>query len=345
MASPAVVGIDVGGTRIKSCVLTPWGGVLDELVRPTPEHVGETVGPVVAEIVRDHRARLVTRSSKQTAGAAGADAEPGETELGPTIGAVGVVVPGVVDEQRGIGRYAANLGWRDLDLSSAIAEAINLPFAVGHDVRAGLLAEHQFGAAVGAENVLFVPLGTGIASAVLSGGRLLSDPRSGEIGHVVVDPTGAVCECGARGCLETIASARAIARRFEQRLGDGSSPLTAQTAADVARLVEESEPAVEAGSVAALRTQAAVDVWIEAVQALASVLAPVVVALGVETVLVGGGLVRSGETLLHPLRQAIAARLGAGMVGGLGLEVRAAALGDRAGSLGAGVIALKAIDA
>lgn len=367
MASPAVIGIDVGGTRIKSCVLTPSGEVLDELVMPTPKRVGASIGEVVAALVSRHRDRIGTRSHRGPGDRTGAG---DVARASPNIGAVGVVVPGVVDDVRGIGWYSANLGWRDLDLRSAIADAIDLPFAVGHDVRAGLLAEHHFGAAVGADNVLFLPLGTGIASAVLSGGRLLADPRSGEIGHVVLDPEGAACECGARGCLETIASARAIGERFRRRVaadaGEGSArSSTAEVArspsdestvllpvssVDVARLVEAATTADQIAngrltSTVSPSTRAALDVWHEAVEALAAVLAPVIVALGTETVLVGGGLVRSGETLLHPLRQAIAARLGADLMTGLGLEVRAAALGDRAGSLGAGVLALEAIGA
>ena len=185
----------MGGTRIKSAVITPTGAVLDELIRPTPQRIGDRIGTVVAELVRDHLLRLTGR----------------EAEF-EKVAAVGVVVPGVVDDVLGIGRYSSNLGWRDLDLRGLIENELDLPLAVGHDVRAGLLAEHRFGAAVGADNVVFVPLGTGIASAVLSGGRLLADPRSGEIGHVVVRPDGPPCGCGARGCLETIASARAIGR-------------------------------------------------------------------------------------------------------------------------------------
>lgn len=333
MTLSAVIGIDVGGTRIKSVVITSTGAVLDELVLPTPQRISDCLGAVVAELVRDHLVRLAGR-------------EAGFEK----VAAVGVVVPGVVDDVLGIGLYSSNLGWRDLDLRGRIESELDLPLAVGHDVRAGLLAEHRFGAAVGADNAVFVPLGTGIASAVLSGGRLLADPRSGEIGHVVVRPDGPPCGCGASGCLETIASARAIGRRFTERLRSVGSlsatstvPATSvpSTAADVAALVAVAFGASGCAAGVDPRTQAALEVWDEAVEALASVLAPVVVALGTETVLIGGGLVRSGETLLGPLRRAVALRLGAGLT----VEVRAAALGDRAGSLGAGVLALAVIGA
>ncbi|MDN5767034.1 MAG: ROK family protein [Humibacillus sp.] len=338
MTPSAVIGIDVGGTRIKSAVITPAGTVLDELVLPTPEHIGDSIGTVVADLVGGHLARLADRATEQDPRFGG-------------IEAVGVVVPGVVDDVLGIGRYSSNLGWRDLDLRGLIGREVDLPLAVGHDVRAGLLAEHRFGAAVGADNVVFVPLGTGIASAVLSGGRLLADPRSGEIGHVRACADGPACGCGAHGCLETIASARAIGRRFTERLASAGDPSTLSalpassapaTAADVAELVEAAAGSGVGGAAGAdSRTQAALEVWHEAVEALATVLAPIVMALGTETVLIGGGLVRAGETLLAPLRQAVAQRLGAGLT----VEVQAAALGDRAGSLGAGVLALEVLGA
>ncbi|WP_343994481.1 ROK family protein, partial [Terrabacter terrae] len=232
--------------------------------------------------------------------------------------AVGLVVPGLVDDVSGIGVWSANLGWNDLDLRGSVAAHVDVPVAVGHDVRAGLLAEHRLGAARDADNVLFVPLGTGLASAMLSRGRLVTGSSwTGEIGHVVVVPDGPLCGCGERGCLEAVASAGAIGRRWSEATG-----ITGD-AEEVARRAEAGEP--EAGRV-----------WQEAVDALAAVVAPIVAAAGTELVLVGGGLARAGDTLFEPLRAALRARLGRRA----DVAVEAAALGDRAGSLGAATIAL-----
>lgn len=112
MTPSAVIGIDVGGTRIKS-VITPTGTVLDELVSPTPANIGGSIGTVVEGLLRDHLARW-------------ADREPG---LGAAraVATVEVVVPGVVDDVPGIGRYSSNLGWRDLDLRSLIGREVDLP--------------------------------------------------------------------------------------------------------------------------------------------------------------------------------------------------------------------------
>ncbi|MER7073013.1 ROK family protein [Terrabacter sp. NPDC000476] len=305
MKREAVVGIDVGGTRTKASLVTVDGEVLAETVTPTPSGLGdrdgERLGDLAAHVVAELVADLV--------------AQPAEPA---TLLAVGVVVPGLVDEAAGIGVWSANLGWRDLDLRSAVAARVDVPVAVGHDVRAGLLAEHRLGAARAVANVLFVPLGTGLASALLTGGELVTGaPWAGEIGHVVVVPDGPPCGCGRRGCLEAVASAGAIGRRWSEATG-----LTGD-AEEVARRAAAGEPEAQR-------------VWTEAIDALASVLAPVVAAAGTELVLVGGGLVHAGDALLVPLRAALADR-----VGHLGdVAVEAAALGDRAGSLGAASLAL-----
>ncbi|KRF39971.1 sugar kinase [Terrabacter sp. Soil811] len=293
----AVVGIDVGGTRIKSALVTPDGQVLAEAVRPTPDKVGEQLGEVAAKAVVELTARV---------------------DEAVDLLAVGVAVPGLVDDVTGIGVWSANLGWRDLDLRGSIAAHVDVPVAIGHDVRSGLLAEHRLGAAREADNVLFVPLGTGLASAILCRGQVVTGSLwTGEIGHIVVVPDGPLCACGQRGCLEALSSAGAIGRRWSEATG------LVGDAEEVARRAEAGEPEARR-------------IWQEAIDALAIMVAPVVAAAGTELVLIGGGLVHAGDTLLQPLRTALTARLG----GRDDVAVRAAALGDRAGSLGAATIAL-----
>jgi glucokinase len=293
----AVVGIDVGGTRIKSALVTPDGQVLAETVRTTPDRVGDQLGEVAAKEVVE----LTARSGEAI-----------------DLLAVGVAVPGLVDEVAGIGVWSANLGWRDLDLRGGVAAHVDVPVAVGHDVRSGLLAEHRLGAARDVDNVLFVPLGTGLASAILCRGQLVTGSLwTGEIGHIVVVPDGPLCGCGQRGCLEALSSAGAIGRRWSEATG------LVGDAEEVARRAEAGE--AEAGRI-----------WQEAIDALAIMVAPVVAAAGTELVLIGGGLVHAGDTLLGPLRTALQARLG----GRDDVVVEAAALGSRAGSLGAATIAL-----
>ncbi|MCX4683349.1 ROK family protein [Kitasatospora purpeofusca] len=140
---------------------------------------------------------------------------------GVEVDAVGLAVPDIVDETTGTGIYSATIGWWHVPFRDLVAERTGLPVVVTHDVRAGDVAEVRRGAGRGEERFLFVPVGTSIAAAVMTGGR--AEPgahhRAGEIGHLVVCPGGEPRACGARGCAETYASAAAVARRYTEATG------------------------------------------------------------------------------------------------------------------------------
>jgi glucokinase len=300
----AMIAIDVGGTGMKCAVIDARGVIRHAERHPTgaergPEAVVETILSVAEGL----------------AGKARAD------ELTPV--AAGVVVPGVVDEVRGVAVYAANVGFRDVPLRERVATRLGLPVALGHDVRAGGLAEALLGAGRGYDEVLVVPIGTGIASAYVVGGRTFAGAHgaAGEIGHIVVRPGGPRCGCGGRGCLEAVASAAAVARNYRDRTG---SPATA--AEVVAR--------AEAGETAA------VVVWQETVDALADGLLTGLTLFDPQLIVLGGGLAEAGDALLVPLRAAIAGKLTFQRMP----EMVRARLGDEAGCLGAGLLALSLVE-
>ncbi|WP_219416264.1 ROK family protein [Pseudonocardia nigra] len=297
-----VAAVDLGGSSLKGALVDRAGRVVHRSRRATPHEAG---ADAVVQALATFAAELVAQGRRRDAAVTG----------------VGVAVPGIVDEATGTAILSANLGWRDLPLRAELAARLGLPVAFGHDVRAGGLAEVRLGAARGAEDVVVVPIGTGIAAAVLVGGRpVVGGGYAGELGHVVVDPSGDPCRCGSRGCLEAVASAAAIARRYRARSGR-----TADGAADVARRVADGDPDACA-------------VWNEAIGFLADALATCVSLLAPEVVVVGGGLARSGDLLLAPLRAALDARLSFQRMPRL---VRAA-LGDEAGCVGAALLAMEA---
>ncbi|CAL9548528.1 Glucokinase [Actinosynnema sp. ALI-1.44] len=289
-----VVGVDVGGTATKA-VLVDGDRVLAHASTPTPRPGRNVVGEVVDVV----------------SGLVG--------ELDPAGSAdVGVVVPGIVDEARGVAVWSENLGWRDVPFAALLTDRLGRPAAFGHDVRAGGLAESAAGGGRGARDSLFLPIGTGVAAALVLGGRVHdAGGYAGEIGHVDVghdEP----CACGRRGCLEAIASASAIARRYAARTG------RAAEAVDVARLVD-------AGDADARR------VWDDAVDALARALAWTASVLAPEVVVVGGGLSAAGALLLRPLDEALRARL----TFQRRPRLVAAELGGLAGCRGAALLAAK----
>ena len=298
-----VVACDVGGTGIKAGLVDPAGRVGQARTVPTPVVDGD--GDATAKAVLDRVAELVS----ELAG------------LGQPAG-VGVIVPGLVDAAAGVARYAENLGWRDVPFARRLTEATGLPVAFDHDVRAAGAAEQQLGAGRGHRDVAFVPIGTGIAAALVLDGRPYAGGGwAGEIGHIDVG-SGLPCPCGASGCLETIASAAAIARRYTERTGRAVSG-----ALDVAGLL---------GSGSGPGDPDARVVWDEAVDALAFVLAMTAAVAAPELIVIGGGLSGAGDLLLGPLRRGVARRVTPPQ---RPPELVPAALGDQAGLLGAALLA------
>lgn len=293
-----VVAVDVGGTTVKAGLIDDGGrlGAVGRTVTPAAGLDGRPVVDAVEAIAR----RLAD---------------------GASLAAVGVVVPGIVDEAAGVAVHAENLGWHDVPLRSLLADRLGCPVAVGHDVRAGGLAEHRAGALRGARNAVFLPVGTGIAAALVLDGRVFAgDGYAGEIGHVDVGHA-LPCACGGHGCLEAIASAAAVARRYSAATGAAVGG-----SRDVAVLVRRGDPA-------------AVAVWDEALDALAAGLALLTGVVAPTVVAVGGGLGESADLVLEPL----AARLKARLTFQRPPRIVAAELGDRAGCVGAGLLARELI--
>ncbi|WP_162605458.1 ROK family protein [Jiangella ureilytica] len=287
-----VLGIDVGGTTVKWAVL-------------------ET---------RD--ATVVARGSIPTAGdphtvAADLAAVAATPAAGDTA-AIGVGVPGHVDRSTGVIRFLPNLrgDWLGFPLAATLRAATGRPVTVLNDARAFCLAEWLLGAARGHDDVLFLTLGTGVGGGVVSGGALLTGPddRLGEIGHLVHDRAGPTCGCGHRGCLETYASATAIARAAGR-----------PTAEDVFLALHD------------LQANAAVEA---AGRAIGETIASLCAVLPADLLVIGGG-VGAGLPRLRPhIEHALAERrdfIGA-------VDVVAARLGADAGAVGAALAALNDLD-
>ncbi|MGW7208881.1 ROK family protein [Streptomyces sp. NPDC054837] len=302
-----VIALDVGGTGMKAALVGASGELLHQARRAT----GRERGPdAVVEDILGFAADLRAY---------------GAEHLGEPASAAGVAVPGIVDAEHGIAAYAANLGWRDVPLRALLTERLaGVPVALGHDVRTGGLAEGRIGAGRGADRFLFVPLGTGIAGAIGIAGRVEAGAHgfAGEIGHIVVRPGGTPCPCGQHGCLERYASAAAVSEAWAAACGDPDAD-----AADCAKAVRSGDPR-------------AVQVWQNAVDALADGLVTALTLLDPRTLIIGGGLAEAGETLFTPLRDAVRRRITFQKLP----TIVPAALGDTAGCLGAGLLAWDLLD-
>jgi glucokinase len=304
-ATSAVLAFDVGGTDMKVGLLprgplaSRFSPMLDARRFPTPRDAGRPGDAVVDRIVevagdyrRDH----------------------------PDVGwaAVGVGVPGLVDENAGTGILSVNLGWRDYPFVQRLSERLAVPVALGHDAKMAGEAEFRLGAARGCRDAIVMVIGTGISGAIFSDGRRVAGGSyTGELGQALVPGHG-----GSLQRLECIGAAGAIARRYTEATGSA-----ADGARSVLRMAQDGDPA-------ALR------IWSEAVDAIAFNIAQCVAILGTETVVLGGGLAEAREALFAPL----VARVDQLLTFQPRPRIVAADLGQNAGLVGAGLHARSLLD-
>lgn len=269
-----VLAFDVGGTDIKSALFDADGTALGLRRTPTPTPIAD-----------GDRTQVLLERLEVLA----AELRAAHPDVVPQ--AAGLVVPGIVDADAGVGVFASNLGWHDSPLRDLASDRLGLPVAFDHDVRAASWAERRLGGARDYADAVVLVIGTGIAGALLVGGvPYTAGGYAGEIGHSPI-ADGPICPCGARGCLEAVASAGAIARRYREATGiapDGAKDVIARAAAG---------------------DELAAEIWNSALDALTMSLAQLTAVVAPQAVVIGGGLSRAGGALFDELRRRLADRL------------------------------------
>ena len=258
----AAIGLDIGATKTLGVVVDEQGAIRASVRRQTiPGAPG--VLATAAEVVEALRR------------------EVGDAAGGP----IGVGVPGLVDTRGGAVKHAVNLGvdgdW--LPVGPLLAELVGVPVLVENDVNAAALGAVALS---GADDLVYLSLGTGLAAGLVLDGRLRRGDHgaAGEIGHLPVDPAGRLCSCGQRGCLETVASGSALAAAWPSGDQPAAEALFAAAAAGDR-------------AAAAVRDRFA-DGVAEAVRVLSLSVDP-------RTVVLGGGVAQLGERLLTAVTEAL----------------------------------------
>jgi glucokinase-like ROK family protein len=239
---------------------------------------------------------------------------------------VGMGLPGPINQAaRTVGSTAILPGWVGVDAAKELSRRLELPVQVENDANLGALAEFVWGSGQGHSELVYIKLSSGVGAGLLLGGRLYQGAggTAGEIGHTVVQEGGAICRCGNRGCLETVASARAIAGMLSESRGEEISTrrlleLSANGDSAAARLIEE----------------AGREIGI-AVANLCNLINP-------DRVIVGGDLSGAGKLITEPILESIrrfAIRSAADQV-----TVVPGVLGERAELLGALALVLHGSD-
>lgn len=316
----AFLGIDLGGTDIKSVVLTGDGRVLERRSISTRGREGR-------DAVMD---RLVSLVDWARDAAGGSD-----------LGAVGVAIPGVLDIETGRVELMTNLtrDWNGFPMRDELQARIEGPVSLANDVRAATLGEHRWGAGKPYSDFICLAIGTGIGGGLVLGGELFMGSRgaAGEIGHMTVLPDGRKCNCGNHGCLETVASGPALTRAARKAIEEGDE--------DLAALCGSIEPAPHQIALAAQRgSETARRIFEGAGRMTGMALGSLICALNPQAVVIGGGVAKAGELLLDPIRLEIARRTTVFSPSRGGVDVLQSPLGGDAGAIGAAAWAIRGVE-
>jgi len=303
--------IDLGGTKLRSIVADGGGRILGKDLRSSQSQDGLDV---VLERMVESLDASVAAAEVEAAGLRG----------------LGIASAGAVDAVRGIVPGAPQLpGWDDVPLARILAERTGLPTRLENDATAAALGEHRFGGGRGSRYMLYITMSTGVGGGIIIDGEMYGGKSgaAGELGHVVLDMNGPPCGCGARGCLESLASGTAIAQKGEQLLDNGKSPILASLRAQNGPVTAEMmHRAAELGD------NASREVFREAGHYFGVALASYVNIFDPEVIVVGGGVAKAGDLLLDQARVTMEDRAMAQPLKGVRL-VRSE-LGDFGGTLG-----------
>ena len=311
------IGLDIGGTKVAAGLVEAGGGILATARAPIAKDSHDTIMESICAVVDD----LLGQATEQPS-------------------AIGIAVPGTVDRERGIAVSAVNVGWKNLPLVSLLQERYGLPGVIANDANAGAWGEYAFGAGKDNENLVYVTVGTGIGGGIIEAGRVVrGSGAAGEIGHILVQPGGPLCNCGVRGCLESLAAGPGIARRGREaatreptetvlRLTDGNlDNLTSVTVRDAAA----------AGDPVMRQVRDDTARWLAiGCQICQQLFAP-------ECIVFGGGVMQDGGRLLAGIREWFQ-RLAGSAHPNVESFIRLAAVDEHAGILGAAALVLQPED-
>ena len=307
------LGVDLGGTKVETALVDAAGRIVASQRRPTQPEKGPDA--VIADIV--------------------ACVETCLGEAGKAAQSLGVGVAGQLD-RTGTLRFSPNLGWRNVSLKVKLEEALGIPVVIDNDVRAATRGEWRHGVGQGVNDLVCLFVGTGIGGGVVSGGRILEgcSNTAGELGHMTIVADGRRCHCPNRGCLEAYAGGWAIAERAQeavradpqagQRLVALAGDIKQISAATVSQACGDGDPLARR-------------LVEETAQYLAAGVVGIINAFNPCLLVLGGGVIQGRPEYVSEVERVV--RENALQAAVQGLRIVMAALGDKAGVIGAAALA------
>jgi glucokinase len=314
--SSYTIGIDLGGTNIKSAVFNMNGEIVIERSDPSeaamgPAHLLDRIKNIVRQMLQE--------------------LDVDETE----VDCIGMGIPGLLNPEDGVSIFSPNLpGWENIHVVKAMKEAFSFPVHIDNDVRVNLYGEWFFGAGIGYRNMVLITLGTGLGSGIVVDGNVLYGTTAsvGEIGHMNMYREGRPCRCGSSGCLGRYVSAVGMVTTFMEQLELGRTSIIQDWVGnDLAITAKMISDAYDFGD------ELAIEVMHDTGKLLGFGLSNVINLFNPELVIIGGGMAAAGDRLLQSVRTTIDQH--ALKLSSQACKLVQAKLGHRAGTFGAAAYA------
>jgi glucokinase len=274
------LGIDLGGTKILTAVVDEQGKMLSRDHSITPAKEGQ---------------QAVVRSILESASRALDQAQIAASDLT----AIGIGAPGLSNLETGILFTSPNLpGWKDVPLRDIIENELGSKAFLINDANAAAVGELYLGAGRGARNLIYITVSTGVGGGIIIDGKIYTGSIgiAGELGHMVIDDEGPACNCGNRGCWETLASGTALAREARHRINEGTATSILKYAdGNIEKINAEAiHEAAQAGD------KLAKELIGQTAYYLGVGMANLINIFNPEVIVIGGGLSNMGDMLLKP---------------------------------------------
>jgi glucokinase len=316
LPSQLVIGVDLGGTTVKTGVVAGDGSIVYQAKLPSRGSDGPPA--VIAQIEASIREAMKHTNGK-------------------TITGIGIGAPGMVNDE-GVVQSPPNFDrWDTVPLKDEMQKRFGgATIVVENDANAAAIAEAKFGAGKRYPNFLFVIWGTGVGGGIILNGRIYRGPTggAGEIGHISIDYNGPQCNCGGRGCVEAFVGQRYLSNRAAERLKDNpQSKILELVGGDVSK-IEPYYIAQAAHDGDAL----AKEILVEASKQLGIAIGAVMNTLDLRVSVLGGGISAAGEFAIRTVEESVRSSVLKPLR--KDIKVVSAQLGNNAGILGAAGLVL-----
>ena len=309
-----VLAVDLGGTKIRSAIISQEGRLITIDNRPTQadkgfEHVINRLFDSIDTVLRK------------------------ECMHAEEFSGIGIAIAGVLDSKNGILTSSPNLPhWKNVPLKQIIQDRLGLDTFLVNDANAAALGEHRFGAGTGVQDLVYLTVSTGIGGGIIIDGKLYegSTGSAGELGHMTIDADGPLCNCGNYGCLEALASGTAVAREAIRCIKGGRMSILKDMKENVSYITAE-----DVAKAARQEDKLAMEIIAGAAYYLGIGLANIVNIFNPQVIVIGGGMSKMGGMLLEPAKRIVKQR--AFKLPARAARIVRAHLGNDSGIIGAAV--------